>query len=1352
MKTKLSVIAITQTLIILSAFTTITIAQETENEIKWPTSWILIDSDPTENGASDDFRDVRNALYNVDDEYLYFRLECYASPNFTAEPDGRYKWFIDIDDPHNMGQSGGNVFDAEYLLFIEDSPKPGGDGIGDIYLLEDLDGDGFIGDDYSDYLVSPGKITNSSIASYRIEGNCIDVCIKLTEISNPINSYFTWATDQENPNLDQAPDIDRSNNYWDTDLSKADISIVKSDSVDSLYPGDSFTYSLLVTNHGPHVAYNINVTDEIPANLVFNSATPAASGGSLPNLFWNIPSLTVSESYEILIDVTVCSSFTGVISNTVFANNDTRDPVAGNNYDTEETTVIETADLRVIKSDSADPVYPGDSFTYNLHISNNGINAAENVVIVDYLPVGISFVSASPAASYVSGSTLTWNLASLAVGSSMDISILVSVDNIASTVVTNNAEASSDTFDPASANNAASEKTTIGVAADLSISKSSDLDSLYPGDALTYTVVVSNNGPDVPTGVNVSDMLPAGLSFVSASPAPSGNSGSLYFWNFASIANGGSETITIDVIVGSSSSGILTNNVEVSSDTYDPVSENNMASKAVAIGDAADLSIEKTASTNAVIVGDELTYSITVTNNGPHAAENLLVSDILPADVTFLSADPDPSGNTGQTYCWNLASLNAGESFAIEINVSADAMGTMVNTAQVTSDTHDLLPGNNEDSVETYVTGIADLSIEKTSEYDEPVHAGSSITYYLNVTNHGPDVALNVNVVDILPYGVTFVDAMPMADQISGSEYRWVIASMGVGKSAIIRINVTVYEDFSGTITNLAYVEEDSHDPDDENDEDDEEIEVLPVADLSIEKTSEYEAPAHAGSLIVYTINATNHGPDLATNINITDVLPDGVTFVGVMPMADEVSGSVYRWFIPSLIAGESFIIKINVTVNESFYGKITNLAYVEEDSYDPDDEDDEDDEEIEVVTISDLSIEKTSEFTEPLYAGDLVIYYLNVTNHGPDIALDVNVTDMLPYGVTFADSNLLPSGNNGSKYWWTISSIDVNESVITRVNVTVNEGFSGKITNIATVEDDSYDPYDDNNEDDEDVTVDEEEDDDDDDDADDENPDGGNPGNNLPFENEKPTAKTDGPYYATLDEEIQFNATESHDNDENGESIVRYDWKFSDEDEWRNDSSATTTHTYNMPGKYSVSLRVFDNENSSNINTTFAIITKLNSPPGQLEIAGPENGTKNISYNFTIVSTDEDGDHIKYIIDWGDGNITESGFLSSGIPFKTSYKWKDSGEYKIKITADDNITNTTEDFTIKINEPEPDKKDAEEGNILLPLILLLLLFLIILLFLLDKRRRDKKKGKQKITKTTAKQSAKPKTKQTIKQ
>jgi hypothetical protein len=360
----------------------------------------------------------------------------------------------------------------------------------------------------------------------------------------------------------------------------------------------------------------------------------------------------------------------------------------------------------------------------------------------------------------------------------------------------------------------------------------------------------------------------------------------------------------------------------------------------------------------------------------------------------------------------------------------------------------------------------------------------------------------------------------------------------------------------------------------------------------------------------------------------------------------------------------------------------------------------------------------------------------LNVTNHGPDVALDVNVTDILPNEVTFVDSNLLPSGNNGQTYWWVISSIDVNESVIIRINVTINDGVSGTITNTATVEDDSYDPDDENNEDYEDVTVDKKG-----------GGGGGGPpggGGTPPPENKIPTAKTDGPYYGFIGEEIQFNATESHDNDENGESIESYDWKFFDEDGWRNDLGATPTYIYNETGRYNISLRVTDDESATNINTTFALIAKPNTPPSKPEVTGPQNGTINVSYNFTVVSTDEDGDEIKYTIDWGDGNTTESDFLPSGVPFIAAHKWINSGEYTIKITADDNSTITTDELTIEIIDPEPKPTKAED-NMWWLLLLLLIIILLIIILLLYKRHRDKKKA-QKPDKVAAK------TKQTTKQ
>ena len=100
----------------------------------WPSSWIQIDWDKNENGWLDDWRDVEYAYYNFDSDYLYLRLKCYAKPGSQwPGGDARYKWFIDLDG--NLSVSGGNVIEAEYLLFVEDADN---DGQGELYYYMTL--------------------------------------------------------------------------------------------------------------------------------------------------------------------------------------------------------------------------------------------------------------------------------------------------------------------------------------------------------------------------------------------------------------------------------------------------------------------------------------------------------------------------------------------------------------------------------------------------------------------------------------------------------------------------------------------------------------------------------------------------------------------------------------------------------------------------------------------------------------------------------------------------------------------------------------------------------------------------------------------------------------------------------------------------------------------------------------------------------------------------------------------------------------------------------------------------------------------------------------------------------------
>ncbi|PNX47680.1 MAG: hypothetical protein BV457_05225 [Thermoplasmata archaeon M9B1D] len=962
MKTKLISMSIIIMLALSSAIIVFSIhskAGSQDGQPSWPgeDEWFFADDDPNEAGC-EDWKDIQSVYYHLNDYYVYYRIEFYGYPNIT-EHDMRVKWFIDTDLPHNMGWQGNKVYDAEYLLFLEDSPKPHGDGDVDIYLIHDSNNDGFMNDEvkntngtgYEDF-----QIFNESIAGYNITGHYLYIYLRQANISNPEHPFFTWTTDQADPNLDSSSAQDQSDNYWNTSLSKADVFIEKSDSKDPIFTNESFSYQLTITNNGPHVARHYNITDIQPSNITFNYATPVPTEINGLEYRWYIPMINVSETKIIIINASVNPGFSGTITNTANATN-TYDPSTQDNTDTEETTVLK----------------------------------------------------------------------------------------------------------------------------------------------------------------------------------------------------------------------------------------------------------------------------------------------------------------------------------------------------------------------------VVDLSIEKTSEYDAPVYAGSPIVYTINVTNHGPGIATNVNVTDTQPSGITFNGATPNPTDVTGFEYRWYIPIINVSETKTIIINANVNPGFSGTIVNNATVESDSYDPIDDN-EDNDTIIVLPPANLSIIKTSEYDAPAHAGSPIVYTINVTNYGPGIATNVNVTDTIPDGVTYENATPEPTEINGLEYRWYIPIINVSETKIIIINVTVNESFYGTIVNTATIEYDGYDPDNGNDDNDTII-VLPIADISIIKTSEYKSPLYANNPITYYLNVTNYGPDNATNITVIDVLPGNVTFVSASPSDDWNDSLEYRWFIPRLNVTESFIIKINVTVNEGFYGLITNYASVTtEESYDSNKTNNQNNITITV-------------SKKSGGGGGGGYIPstdgdeFIDEQPTAIIGGPYFGTPNEEIQFDATESHDNDEDGQLIIRYDWKFSEDQEWQGDLGATPIYIYTQPGVYTVTLKVIDDENNSATNTTTVTIIQPNIPPTIPEINGPNNGTINILYNYTVVSIDEDGDELKYTIDWGDGTSNESEFLPSGEPYNVYHTWAVAGNYTISVTADDGSTVSANDTTIKINEPP---KLKQKGFDYLLLLLLLLLFLILLLLILAKRRKDKKEEEQK--------------------
>jgi len=252
---------------------------------------------------------------------------------------------------------------------------------------------------------------------------------------------------------------------------------------------------------------------------------------------------------------------------------------------------------------------------------------------------------------------------------------------------------------------------------------------------------------------------------------------------------------------------------------------------------AADLAVIKAgpASANTSTV---ISYTITVTNNGPNPAINAALADTIPAGTTFSSL-VSPGGwscttpavnGTGTVNC-SIASMALGPAmFTLNVNGPA-AAATVSNTANVSSSSADGTPANNSSTVNTNVVATADLSITKTPQAG-PFGTSSPLTYTIVVSNGGPGSAANVVVTDVLPAGTTFTSATPTQGSCSGTTT--VTCNLGTianASSATISLTITT-PSTPGPLSNTANVATSSSDPNPANNSATSSITTIPAGNI----------------------------------------------------------------------------------------------------------------------------------------------------------------------------------------------------------------------------------------------------------------------------------------------------------------------------------------------------------------------------------------------------------------------------------------------------------------------------------------------------------------------------------------
>jgi uncharacterized repeat protein (TIGR01451 family) len=376
---------------------------------------------------------------------------------------------------------------------------------------------------------------------------------------------------------------------------------------------------------------------------------------------------------------------------------------------------------------------------------------------------------------------------------------------------------------------------TLSLPVDLSISKTSSPKPYAAGSSFRYNIVVTNNGPNNVTGAQVTDVLPAALSGFSwtctayGAGASCGTSGPVV-GNINATVDLPVTTQAVFTVTGvlpGGTTGTLTNTATVNPPTgiIDVVPGNNSATDNNPVGASADLAITKTSTPKPYVAGSPLSYTITVTNNGPTDVVGATVRDIIPADLSGVSWTSSATGSasitSGGTGSSNDLSATVNVAFGAGNSVTFTVIGTVlgtttaaiVNTATVQppSGISDPVPGNNTATDVNGTAQQADLAITKVSS-PNPYVPGALLTYTVVVTNNGSNDANGARVQDRFPAQLSGFSWTCLATgagtclQSNGVGDIDTLVNLPVGSHATFTVSGTVPVTTLGTLVNTANV------------------------------------------------------------------------------------------------------------------------------------------------------------------------------------------------------------------------------------------------------------------------------------------------------------------------------------------------------------------------------------------------------------------------------------------------------------------------------------------------------------------------------------------------------------------
>jgi uncharacterized repeat protein (TIGR01451 family) len=506
--------------------------------------------------------------------------------------------------------------------------------------------------------------------------------------------------------------------------------------------GSPVTYFLSIGNNGPSTASGTTVTIQFPSTFQNIAVMPDQGAYTInPDNSVTINTGIVPASSATTVKLVATPTVTGSEDTTAIVSSNVLDPNPNNNGATATIIVANAADLGVSILADPSPVLIGQELIYTIVATNKGPSAASLPTVTDLLPAGQTYDAANSSIASGTGSLTLLNgvvtaaLAPLASGASETITIAVMptvAGQFTNTVSISDPDpAHLEELDPDTTNNTASTQVLVNPA-DLAVTVVNPADPLFIGQNAVYQIQVTNNGPAVATNVVLHDTLQGVAGSIVATSVGNG-SGTDFTANIGSIGVG--QTVTVYLAFDPTSSGTLINSADVSTaDEFDNNPNNNTSSSSNLVSPA-DLVLAMTGPTDPVLLGQPLTFVVTVTNTGPAAATNVIFNDTLPAGTTVaslvVSQGSVAGGATADSLIGNLGTLAPGASATVTITLNTTATQIEVNSASVTSDNLDPNPDNNSTSLSATVYNVAGTIQGSSSAVFVPENAGS-VTVTIN--------------------------------------------------------------------------------------------------------------------------------------------------------------------------------------------------------------------------------------------------------------------------------------------------------------------------------------------------------------------------------------------------------------------------------------------------------------------------------------------------------------------------------------------------------------------------------------------------------------------------------------------